>query len=521
MRFYSLQFNDENEKLNRFDLLRQYFDHASEPRIRKKKMASQATHHCFVTKSKEGLVLAVSKDGSIVQIDENLEKKKYFDQPNNQISPISISFNCDGSKFFVAQQKQVTIFSSKGKQEKQMNTPDISDIKWSPYSPYVLAILTNNMNEIRIFDVRRKDDQPNSFSHKNNTQNQSITAFCWGDESNIWLKYSIVYFVQTSSSDLAKAYLIRPALPKQYQFTIREYTTLSSNLSVDADVLFQNLTESSGRFRKLNDDNLNIRTEIRLPSQIKNINFVALMGSKLICASSTAVYVCVIREVDDCIKKYQSPDILSFVSKVTVFTAFDYFNSLFQVEKIPRINDETSSDEQKADSNQKKSTIIITNSYVSHGIFFNDNNYLFRLFVDEKKIIPLAQINEIKGSCGNILLLKNDNVFKIGEFPESILINDFNSLDLNSQKQYIENISFDKIKEKLQQALYEHNQLCARIRLIEDNIKTLSVEYDDSNQNDVMTERLIRLRERSDEINRKLNELREITKRMKPQCNQQ
>ena len=389
----------------------------------------------------------------LIQIYELVHDSK----SQNEDGIAGIKIICDIAEYLTPRKE-----TSKGdtqNMEKQNNEIHIKSIKWSPYSPDVFALLTPREIKICQLDLSSKSTNQAPITIKNKydlnlTKSDVINefyAFTWGDSSNIWLKYSIMYSTNKKSS----IFLMRPAIPSGFVLPFKDYIKMTSTLDSKLSSKFSNtFISAKGASRVfMHTPNHDLITEIPVKSienEICALHWVnSYLDSYLILIDSKSIiYIVSIHEVDDFIKDFSNSSKLTFLSpknlkfrdcqvleKIDISTEKTFINDSvlnFSVSKGIFLN--TSRQiyrlflKKRNLSNESVNDLNNCSINSKNKEIYSDENSVLKLFnLDEEdknkiyKLALLAEFDDIKGACGNGLLTKEiGKLTTIGEYPYSV-----------------------------------------------------------------------------------------------------
>lgn len=395
------------------------------------------------------------EEGKLYTIDTNsqiepypkLNDKQYpnFDEEKFQF----ISWNCDKSKLLaVTCNSSIYVIrildDNQQKIEKliQGTNNKVVDVRWSPYDSGSFAILYQNKL---------------TFSYNNTfIKTDGIMAFSYGDPTDLWLKYCIVY---SKKGEKGKLFLRIPEVPSDYKLKRGDRTRMAASLSGSSELLFSQKynSQASSEFK----DSMEITIPLKSSTLSSDIIALTWVNRSLVAFDSNQIYLIQINEIEDYYNGITDPTKFSFVSQETEFT---------EAKVIP-LHDYPS----KGKSNHIS---------FSNGIFLTIKgqvrNHLYRLFVKSRplcrsapsalrketaistevgnstfsvvdienpdklsKLQKLADMKDICGVYGDHMIYFVDGSYKliqIGNYPESIPRMDY--LDPSSFEEFVERNEF-------------------------------------------------------------------------------
>ncbi|OHT07138.1 hypothetical protein TRFO_01242 [Tritrichomonas foetus] len=456
----------------------------------------------YLARDPSGKIMALLSGKRCIRIDPNnfdaIESIDTLDfNAQNQAlksDQMSILYNCNKSFFLIAEKQQpIQIYDSRNcSKVATVHETSFNVVKWSPYATNVLAVLTSSQkNEIKVYSLIPKlDSEKNNLPTDNLLKDQHecsiraegdqrITSFTWGEENNLWLKYSIFY-----ASDKKKLSFVRPVLPKQYKFTTREFIRLSSTLNSEAEAIFSNEVKQYAASRVFTRTE-QIKTDIPITEQ-KFIQEMTFSNNKLVCLTKEGdLVVYSINEIENYRNGDTYADPLSFFSTINKFQESTVFFSTHLNSNSP------------------------VNFFISDGIFIQQGNDLMRLF-NESKLVTLAQFSNIRGACGPVLLLNNDELVKIGQYEDSLKKIEFDKVDKAELNKYIDEIDTSVIQKKLEQAKITaqaiHYKQCVNQKR-NDEIKAHCNELENGDEIPEFNEKLENMKIKSEGMKRRLDDL--------------
>lgn len=263
----------------------------------------------FITIATSDRFCIIYPDGKTTELDTTLNITSIPD-----LTIIELKTNCDLSKIYIYTNLFVRIFSFADLSNpvdlpnQNYNKLTIFSIDWASYSPDYIAVSLKS-NEICLINVNKPEEVVKKIKQ------QKICAITWGDKSNLWLKYAIVYSTEQNGLKIT-----RPFISPDYKFSNREYTELSASLNAKASNQLQAMFVQNGRGKSIDID-VCVTSDIEVSTIVTDHISSVIWTNDRIIALSTAwkVYVFVIPETLYVDNSKINAEKLSFVSITTSF----------------------------------------------------------------------------------------------------------------------------------------------------------------------------------------------------------